>query len=540
MRTADVTLQTLQPGAVFAVDYRIVARLDEGGMGLLYRAEQLSTGEERALKVLKPSLLADGISRDRFTQEATIGANIPSDHIVKVIDAGIDDDTGIPWIAMELLRGDNLLRVVRAKGPLPRRDVLEIFAQLSHALAAAHKAGVVHRDLKPENIFIARTNRRDAESTVKLLDFGIAKMLQTYETSVTATAIVGSPLWMAPEQVKLGKIRSSTDVWALGLLAFWMLTGKYYWRAAQERDIGQAEALLHEKMYGPLEAASKRAASYGVAEKLPDGFDDWFKKCVARDPEDRYPDAERAFEALREVLTRRSPRMNVHVRGALLGASVAGLVLAGGWAVLVRQDPEIDSASSNPANQQHVDSRANGPLVTDVFIAEVDATPLRSNGVSDGGTEPHPTEPLAVVRANDGDGGAHGATDHLPSSANPPSARVANNGEPHGAHAPPNAPAPRGRVTPQASGYVFRAQSEHGAMRCTDRTRPHPWEVTPDWAAQLRDQLRQRETRLSMTRRVAGASPSEEMTAQIAREAQQLERDRAAALTQVERAIPGE
>ncbi|MEI8259648.1 MAG: serine/threonine-protein kinase, partial [Deltaproteobacteria bacterium] len=149
MRAAEVKLQ---PGSVFATEYRIVGQLDEGGMGLLYRAEQLSTGEERALKVLKPALLADGVSRERFSQEATIGANIPSDHVVKVIGAGIDDETGIPWIAMELLRGDNLQRVVRARGPLAHRDALEILAQLCHALGAAHREGIVHRDLKPENV----------------------------------------------------------------------------------------------------------------------------------------------------------------------------------------------------------------------------------------------------------------------------------------------------------------------------------------------------------------------------------------------------
>jgi tRNA A-37 threonylcarbamoyl transferase component Bud32 len=462
MRTADVTLQTLQPGAVFAVDYRIVARLDEGGMGLLYRAEQLSTGEERALKVLKPSLVADGISRDRFTQEATIGANIPSDHIVKVIGAGIDDDTGIPWIAMELLRGDNLLRVVRAKGPLPKRDVLEIFAQLCHALAAAHRAGVVHRDLKPENIFIARTHRRDAESTVKLLDFGIAKMMQTYETSVTATAIVGSPLWMAPEQVKLGRIRSSTDVWALGLLAFWMLTGKYYWRAAQEREIGQAEALLHEKLYGSLEAASKRAASYGAGDKLPAGFDDWFRKCVARDPEDRYADAERAFDALRGVLTRRSSRWSAQVRGAALGASVAGVVLVGGWAAVAKRVNGSPHAQRTAAPPGQARTNGHDPNETRGLVPNaapgLDANEARRAHSNEVG-ETAPRE----ERANE------------TRDADPRGVQAAHPNDAHDAHANARtahgsgaAPMPHARITPQASGTCFERKAS--TARCDVRT----------------------------------------------------------------------
>ncbi len=503
MRAAEVKLQ---PGSVFAAEYRIVGQLDEGGMGLLYRAEQLSTGEERALKVLKPSLLADGVSRERFSQEATIGANIPSDHVVKVIGAGIDDETGIPWIAMELLRGDNLHRVVRARGPLPPLDALEIFAQLCHALGAAHRTGIVHRDLKPENIFIARALRRDARSTVKLLDFGIAKVIQAYETSVSATAIVGSPLWMAPEQVRRGRIRPSTDVWALGLLAFWMLTGKYYWRAAQSREAGQAEAILHEKLYEPIEPASKRAGLLDVADRLPAGFDEWFRRCVARDADDRFADADSAFEGLRAVLTRTAPPWSPRLRGAALGASLAAVLLSGGWL--------WGSTRSHPIARPH----ARAPIAA-APMTQAPATPLATR------VEPTSTSAPPSI---------------APPAAQSPHAAVTTPPMIAGASRPVARDTSRPRVTPAGAGYVFRARSDASGVRCTDRAHGHGWEVTPDWAAALADRLQARERTLQNERRMAQRSPNEEIAARVMLDERLLAQERALATAQIERSVPGE
>src|SRR5262249_13188109 len=144
--------------------------------------------------------------------------------------AGVDAQTGIQWLAMELLEGEDLAAYVRRRGPLPAGEVYDIFAQLCHALGAAHTIPVVHRDLKPANVFLARSHQEGERVLVKVLDFGIAKVVSPVELSTTST--IGTPLWMAPEQsTDGGRVAPQTDVWALGLIAFYLFTGQPYWRA---------------------------------------------------------------------------------------------------------------------------------------------------------------------------------------------------------------------------------------------------------------------------------------------------------------------
>jgi serine/threonine protein kinase len=183
-------------------------------------------------------------------------------------------------------------------------EVREIFTQLCHALGAAHAANIVHRDLKPENVFLAESRRAGVPFTVKVLDYGIAKLVADVQTHHTSA--MGTPLWMAPEQTEAGgNICPATDVWALGLIAFRMLTGCYYWRVANS-GTSSAMALMREVVFEPLVSASARAAEYG--RSVPHGFDEWFARCVARDIAARFPDARRAGDAIDAVL-RGAPSM---------------------------------------------------------------------------------------------------------------------------------------------------------------------------------------------------------------------------------------
>jgi serine/threonine protein kinase len=159
----------LAPGAIFGGDFRVVRPLSEGGMGAVYVVEQLSTGNPRALKLMLPNLVADARSRQRFEQEARVGARIESEHIVQVVAAGVDAQTGLPWLAMELLQGEDLSHRVRRAGPLSLDAVSDLLEQLCHAIGAAHAAGIVHRDLKPENIFLASSRRAGSDTMVKVL-----------------------------------------------------------------------------------------------------------------------------------------------------------------------------------------------------------------------------------------------------------------------------------------------------------------------------------------------------------------------------------
>jgi serine/threonine-protein kinase len=203
---------------------------------------------------------------------------------------------------MELLEGEDLAHYIKRKKHLGASEVLEIFSQLCHAVGEAHRQGIVHRDLKPENVFLATPRRRGVPFMVKVLDFGIARIIAESTISNVTTSGIGTPMWMAPEQtIPGGPIAPSSDVWPLGLIAFRLLTGHLFWKAPYDPSASvlmlMAEAFMH-----PLPPASERAEHYKCKDRLPPGFDAWFAKCVARKMEDRYPDAAEAFGALEPLL----------------------------------------------------------------------------------------------------------------------------------------------------------------------------------------------------------------------------------------------
>ncbi len=231
---------SLTPGEVFATDYEVVDRIGEGGFGSVWRVRQRSTGRERALKVLHAEALVDEDTRARFAAEARASARIESEHVVQVLQAGVERD-GTPWLVMELLEGITLAEFVARHGPLDFAGATDLSHQVAHALDAAHRVNVVHRDLKPENVFIAESRRADAARTVKLLDFGIAKVLGDARRTATASAIIGTPLWMAPEQFEQ-RVSPAVDVWAFGLLVYFALVGRPYW----ESDAQSLFAVLDE------------------------------------------------------------------------------------------------------------------------------------------------------------------------------------------------------------------------------------------------------------------------------------------------------
>jgi len=303
------TLPRFEPGAVFAGDFVVERRLAEGGMGAVYVVEQRSTGHRRALKVMHPDIVADARNRERFTQEARVGSLIRSPYVVEVAAAGVDDATGTPWLLMELLDGESLRERV-TRGALPDRAVLqEMFEQLGDALGRAHAAGVVHRDLKPENLFIATSRLRGVPFLMKVLDFGIAAIVSGRKDSATVTTVIGSPMWMAPEQATVGaQVGPPADVWSLGLITFYAMTGRYFWPSLTgPKDNINIAALLVDMVVNPIPAPSARAATLGVGDRLPAGFDAWFARCVTRDPAQRFPEAHAAVDALLPLLASDRP-----------------------------------------------------------------------------------------------------------------------------------------------------------------------------------------------------------------------------------------
>ncbi len=276
------------PGALIAGRYQVLGKLGEGGMGMIYRVQHVSTGAQHALKTLHPELGRSPKIRERFVREGQLSAKIASDHVVKVVDAGVDE-TGVPFLVMELLDGATLEDVVTLRQRLSPGVVVAVFEQLCHALAAAHAVGILHRDIKPANIFLARRRDLHGEITVKVLDFGIAKVL-VESAAGQSTIQAGSTAWAPPEQWDPRTPPTpAIDVWPLGLLAFWMLTGLNYWESENERTRDRAPGILAEVLGGPIVRASERLVQLGGAPvSLPPQFDDFFACCVSREPSRRF------------------------------------------------------------------------------------------------------------------------------------------------------------------------------------------------------------------------------------------------------------
>jgi serine/threonine-protein kinase len=292
---------TFGEGFIFARRYRIVRLIGTGGMGAVYEAIQLETQRRRALKVMLPHVVQSAASRERFRREARLAAQIDSAFVVDVLDAGIEETTGLPYMVMELLNGEDLGR--RSKqGPLPASDVTAWLYQVALALDRSHAAGVVHRDLKPENLFLVELD--DGRHQIKVLDFGIAKLLEDGGASITTTGTLGTPAYMAPEQLADGgSVTFASDVFALGMVAYTLLVGHSYW--SEEAERGNIFSLAASVRQGAWEAPTVRALRFDVS--LPTTFDDWFARATAPEPQDRFPSASEAVAALAVALSQPAP-----------------------------------------------------------------------------------------------------------------------------------------------------------------------------------------------------------------------------------------
>jgi eukaryotic-like serine/threonine-protein kinase len=295
-------LNSLSHGAIVGERYRIVAPLARGGFGAVYVAEQLTTERRVALKVLARHV--EHISIARLLAEARVTSRIQSDHIVQVIDAGVDAATSDVFVVMELLRGMTLDQRLE-QGALPAPEVADYVRQVAVGLDKVHghldrdgrPTPIIHRDLKPSNIFL--TSRDDGKTLVKILDFGAAKVLS--ELTKASGLVRGTPQFMASEQALGEPCTVGTDIWALGLITFNLLTGSSYWLTVK-REEGTETQLFAEILTLPLVSASQRARELGVTVQLPPAFDRWFVRCVNRDPAQRFSSAGLAAFELSRLL----------------------------------------------------------------------------------------------------------------------------------------------------------------------------------------------------------------------------------------------
>jgi len=274
-------------GDVIAGKYRLEQVAGEGGMGIVYAAEHLVLKQRVAVKVLLPDAASSELVVERFAREAQAAARITSEHVARVMDAG-STATGAPFLVMEYLEGCDLEELLSVEGPLPLTEVVDYLLQSLEALAHAHAVGLVHRDIKPANLFLAC--RPDGGNVIKMLDFGISKAMRSRpeEKKLTGQAVLGSPVYMSPEQLRNAKdIDARADIWSLGIVAYELLSGK---PPFDGDGVGEIFAAILEKDPVPLHVENWR---------LPPEISAIIAKCLQRKPEDRWVDAAELARALK-------------------------------------------------------------------------------------------------------------------------------------------------------------------------------------------------------------------------------------------------
>lgn len=282
-------------GTILANEFRLLRPLGYGGAATTFLAEQVSTGQKCAVKTLPADFAKDETARMRFIREPRLLVRMPSDDVAQVIRIGAIEEEQPLWFAMELLEGETLDQRLAREDYLEPGETISILEHVCRGLDIAHRRDIIHCDIKPSNMFLARS--ADGHSRAKVLDFGVARWRQEPEDVFHGFTAIGTPPWMAPEQWRSRhEVSPATDVWALGLLAFEMLTGKQYWRGNSLAE------LWAESTIGSFDKASERAQELGVHSALPRGFDEWFSGCVTAESSHRFPSAGASLLALRSLL----------------------------------------------------------------------------------------------------------------------------------------------------------------------------------------------------------------------------------------------
>jgi serine/threonine-protein kinase len=275
------------PGVIITGKYRLERPLASGGMGSVWVARHVELGLPVAIKFIGPELASSSDSRMRFDREAKAAALIQSPYVVSVQDYGVDDH--LPYIVMELMRGEDLEERLRRRGRIPLHEASAFFMQIAKGLRRAHEMGIIHRDLKPRNLFIAQN---DDEETIKILDFGIAKSVsRILATEATTTGnVMGSPFYMSPEQIRGARdIDLRTDLWSLGVVLFQMLTATLPFHGEVVGDI------IGKILADPIPIATH------LAPDLPPAIDDFFARALARDRAHRFQSAREMADALADI-----------------------------------------------------------------------------------------------------------------------------------------------------------------------------------------------------------------------------------------------
>lgn len=270
-------ISALGQGSRLAGRFVIERRLGGGGMGTVYLARDETLGEPVAVKVLREGFASDANVAERFRREVSVARRIVHPNVVRLYDVG--DEAGTLFLSMEYVDGESLAERIRRRGPLPLPDVAQLAAQLCDGLIAAHAAGVVHRDLKPANILV----RPDGHA--KIIDFGVAKLAEL-EGMTATNLILGTPEYMAPEQVRGRAVEPRTDLYAVGAVLYEALAGRPPFRGDSAIAVGFAVCTSSPTALGELR------------HDVPEAWQAFVHKALEKEPAARFASAEAMLAAI--------------------------------------------------------------------------------------------------------------------------------------------------------------------------------------------------------------------------------------------------
>lgn len=345
----DDALAGVQEGQILAGKYRVERVLGVGGMGIVVAARHIELDSLVAIKFLLPAMLSNQEAVTRFAREARAAVKIQNEHVARVVDVGTLDN-GAPYMVMEFLEGGDLAAWLKTSGPLLIEQAVEFVLQACVALADAHGLGIIHRDLKPANLFCVR--RSDGQFVIKVIDFGISKLTQTGRGSnppgATATklgAVMGSPLYMSPEQVQSTKdVDHRTDVWALGIILFELLAGTVPFQGEGFGEIA-------------VKIATREPPSLGIYRPdVPAGLEAVIRQCLEKDRTRRYPNVGELALALLPFAPKRGRALVEHITGIIQSTGLSTSALALPSSASGREDtalaPRTDASWAGSSNRK--------------------------------------------------------------------------------------------------------------------------------------------------------------------------------------------
>ena len=343
-------LQAFAEGELISGRFRILRRIGSGGMGEVYQAEDLNLGGEIAIKTIRPEISMDPRTLARFKREIQLGRSITHPNVCRVYDiasAPAASGMDVSYLTMEMVKGETLDVLLRREGPLHHGAGLPLIRQMAAALDAAHRAGIVHRDFKPSNVIVAGS--RESEQRVVVTDFGLASSTEadiTGERLSVSHSILGTPAYMAPEQLKGEAATPATDIYAFGLVVYEMLTGKPAFPAAAH--FSGAVARL----------TTQPARPRGIRPDIDSQWEKLILRCLERDPAQRFANGTELALAIEEAGGRSSGtifparvarRRPISWRWGAVAGVMALLVIAAGW-IALRQPRLIPPISTGDAH----------------------------------------------------------------------------------------------------------------------------------------------------------------------------------------------